>query len=96
MLNINKNSAECGVSPACALSQSRDRPFEPDVLAFISSEKQEPNLVQMLQSWRTIKCQSKGNSDGEIELNSSRFLQKPGLMAPALLAFEKHELNSKI
>ena len=25
--------------------------FEPDALAFIIPEKQEPNLMQMLQSW---------------------------------------------
>ena len=57
--------------------------FEPDALAFIIPEKQQPNLMQMWQSW------SKGNINGEIELYSSRSLQNPGFMALALLALEK-------
>ena len=41
--------------------------------------------MQMLQSW------SKGNVNGEIELDSSRSLQNPGFMALALRALEKEE-----
>ena len=41
--------------------------------------------MQMLQSW------SKGNVNGEIELDSSRFLQNPGFMAPALELLRKRD-----
>ena len=47
-------------------------------------EKQEPNLMQMLQRW------SKGNINGEIELYFSRSLQNLGFMALAPIALEKH------
>ena len=57
--------------------------LEPDALAFIIPEKQEPNLMQMLQSW------SKSNINYDIELYSSRSLQNPGFMALALIALEK-------
>ena len=46
-------------------------------------EKQEPNLMQMLQSW------SKCNINGEIELFTSRSLQNLCFMALALIALEK-------
>ena len=55
----------------------------PDPVAFIILEKQEPNLMQMLQSW------SKGNINGEIQLYSFGSLQNPGFMALALIALEK-------
>ena len=57
--------------------------FEPDALAFIIHEKQEPNLMQMLQSLL------EDNINGEIELYSSKSLQIPGFMALALIALEK-------
>ena len=49
----------------------------------IIPEKQEPNLMQMIQSW------SKGNMNGEIELYSNRSLQNLGFMALPLIALEK-------
>ena len=39
--------------------------------------------MQMLQNW------SKGNINGEIELDSSRSLQNAGFMAVALIVLEK-------
>ena len=45
--------------------------------------------MQMLQTWSTIKCQSKGNIDAEIELFSCRSLQALGFMVIALSALEK-------
>ena len=46
-------------------------------------KKNQPNLMQMLQSW------SIGSINGEIELYSSRSLQNTGFMALALIALEK-------
>ena len=53
-------------------------------------EKQEPNLMRMLQSW------SKGYINGEIELYSSRSLQNPGFMALARMALEKQSLTENL
>ena len=47
--------------------------------------------MQVLQSRRTIKGQSKGNIEGENEFFSSKPLQNLGFMALALIAIEKQQ-----
>ena len=58
-------------------------------IAFIIPEIQEPNLVPMLQSWETIKCQPKGNMDGKIELYSPKSLRNPRFMVHTFVALVK-------